>query len=267
MLGMGNYEYSLPFYGERRPILVDLVAKSYEDLEEKYMQVQRQGSILVGETYVENLQGGPRYLQATASLLDDSRGFMAGAIEIIRDITERKRAETELREFGEKLRLIFENAFDGISIYEEIPSEDKRILLDCNERYCRMAGRSKAELLAIHDTRAIQLDLGNASDRFDWDPISAGTAFSGVFSWVRPDGKENIIEYNAAPTKVGERTFTIGLDRDVTERRRAQQELHQAKEMAEAATQAKGTFLANMSHELRTPLNAIIGFTRIVRRK
>ena len=130
-----------------------------------------------------------------------------------------------------------------------------------------MAGRSKEELLATHDTRNIQIDLGNASERFGWEPITAGRAFSGVFSWIRPDGKENIIEYNAAPTRVGDRFFTIGLDRDVSERRRAQEELRQAKEVAEAATQAKSAFLANMSHELRTPLNAIIGFTRIVRRK
>ena len=144
---------------------------------------------------------------------------------------------------------------------------NRRILLECNERYCEMAGRSKEELLSIHDTRTIQRDLGVDTERFGWEPITTGKAFSGVFSWDRPDGKENIIEYNAAPTKVGERYFTIGLDRDVTERRRAQAELRQAKEMAEAATRAKSVFLANMSHELRTPLNSIIGFTRIVRRK
>ncbi len=267
ILGKGNYEYSLPFYGERRPILVDLVAKPQKELEQNYAQIQRQGSILAGETYVPRLRGGARYLLATASILNDSRGNMVGAIEIIRDITDRKRAETELRESGEKLRLIFENAFDGISIYEDIPGENRRILLECNERYCQMAGRSKEELLATHDTRDIQLDLGNAVEKFGWEPIAAGRAFSGVFAWVRPDGKENIIEYNAAPTRAGERYFTIGIDRDVTERRRAQEELRQAKEMAEAATQAKSAFLANMSHELRTPLNAIIGFTRIVRRK
>jgi PAS domain S-box-containing protein len=188
-------------------------------------------------------------------------------IGIDRDITERMRVDNELRESNEKLRLIFENAFDGISIYEEIPAENRRFLLDCNERYCEMAGRSKEELLSIHDTRTIQRDLGEDAERFDWEPITAGKAFSGVFSWNRPDDKENIIEYNAAPTRVGERYFTIGLDRDATERRRAQVELRQAKEMAEAANQAKSAFLANMSHELRTPLNAIIGFTRIVRRK
>jgi PAS domain S-box-containing protein len=185
-------------------------------------------------------------------------------IGLDRDITERMRVENELRESTEKLRLIFENAFDGISIYEEIPAENKRVLLECNARYCEIAGRSKEELLAIHDTRTVQRDLGEGIERFGWEPITAERAFSGVFSWDRPDGRENIIEYNAAPTKVGERYFTIGLDRDVTERRRAQAELRQAKEMAEAATQAKSAFLAMMSHEIRTPMNAVIGMSGLL---
>jgi PAS domain S-box-containing protein len=267
MLGKGNYEYSIPFYGERRPILIDLVHLSCSDLEKKYAQIQWQGGILTGEAYTPSLKGEAHYLYATASALHDAQGNLVGAIETIRDITERKHVENQLRESNEKLRLIFESAFDGISIYEEIPSEDKRILLDCNDRYCEMAGRSKGELIAMGDTRLLQHSLENAPEEEDRQSVMAEQGFSGVFSWIRPDGKENIIEYSAAPTKVGDRYFTIGLDRDITERRRAQAELRQAKEMAEAATQAKSAFLANMSHELRTPLNAIIGFTRIVRRK
>ncbi len=69
------------------------------------------------------------------------------ALQNARLFDEIKRHEQDARETAEKLRLIFENAFDGISIYEEIPSEGKRILVDCNERYCQMAGRSREELM------------------------------------------------------------------------------------------------------------------------
>jgi PAS domain S-box-containing protein len=267
MIGKGNYEYAVPFYGERRPILIDLVYLPHEEIKERYAQLQWKGETLTGEAYTPALKDGARYLYATASALHDVRGNVVGAIETIRDITDRKQAEAELREAAEKLRLIFENAFDGIDIYEEIPREGKRILVDCNERYCEMAGRSKKELMSVDNTVVFQRPIVSNWEELDRESIIKGEAFSGVFSWIRPDGKENIIEYNAAPTKVGDRYFTVGLDRDITERKHTEEELKKARASAEQANQAKSAFLANMSHELRTPLNSIIGFTRIVRRK
>ncbi len=96
MLGNGNYEYALPFYGERRPILIDLVLLPDEEIRARYAYMQKRGNILMGEVWVPQLRGAAAYLFATASKLCDSRGEIVGAIEIIRDITDRKRAEEEL---------------------------------------------------------------------------------------------------------------------------------------------------------------------------
>jgi PAS domain S-box-containing protein len=103
ILGRGNYEYALPFYGERRPILIDIVLGSDPSFEEKYDNIKRQedGS-LVGEAYMPNLKGGEAYLLGSASALYDSDGNYWGAIESIRDITERKRAEEDLQRSKEK---------------------------------------------------------------------------------------------------------------------------------------------------------------------
>jgi PAS domain S-box-containing protein len=101
MLGKSDYEYALPFYGERRPILIDLVLMPREEFEAKYAHIQRTGNTLIGETYTPSLKGSGGYLYATASALHDSKGNIVGAIETIRDITERKQAEVELQKAKE----------------------------------------------------------------------------------------------------------------------------------------------------------------------
>jgi two-component system sensor histidine kinase/response regulator len=98
MLGKGDYEYAIPFYGERRPILIDLVLLPDEEFERKYAHIQRRGPFLAGETYVPYVRGRARYLFATASVLRDSKGNAVGAIETIRDITERKQTDQELQQ-------------------------------------------------------------------------------------------------------------------------------------------------------------------------
>jgi len=97
IMGKGNYEYALPFYGERRPILIDLVLLPREEIEKKYAHIQWTGEILTGEAYTPALKDGARYLYATASALHDAQGNIVGAIEIIRDITDRKHTEEELK--------------------------------------------------------------------------------------------------------------------------------------------------------------------------
>ena len=99
ILGKGNYEYALPFYKERRPILADLVFMPEVEIEKKYDTVKRVGAdTLVVEIFIPDLRPGGVYLWAKASPLYDSNGEIVGAIETIRDITDWKRAETEINQ-------------------------------------------------------------------------------------------------------------------------------------------------------------------------
>jgi PAS domain S-box-containing protein len=162
-----------------------------------------------------------------------------------------------LRESEEKFRLIFENAFDGISIHEDIVVDDShrvRLLLDCNARYAEMAGRSREELLHSRDTVALQRNIGPARTiEQERAILREGIPHQGFFSWIRPDGRENIIEYQAQPIRQGNKMLTIGLDRDITERARAENALRESEEryrlLMESADAAismvnrEGTFL------------------------
>jgi len=100
IIGKGDYAYAVPFYGEPRPILIDLIGQDGDlrQIEEKYEYVKRKGNTLIAEVFVPNLNRGQgAFLWATASPLYDSDGKLAGAIESIRDITERKRMEQQLK--------------------------------------------------------------------------------------------------------------------------------------------------------------------------
>jgi PAS domain S-box-containing protein len=103
MVGKGNYEHALPFYGERRPVLIDLVRNWQPEYEEKYLSVKKEGKNLISESYHEHLGDGGIYLSATAGLLYDAAGKIAGAIESLRDTTEHKHMEADLRRNLEEL--------------------------------------------------------------------------------------------------------------------------------------------------------------------
>ncbi|MDO9529416.1 MAG: PAS domain S-box protein, partial [Syntrophales bacterium] len=98
MLGKGNYEYALPFYGTRRPILIDLVLKPDSEIEEKYAFVRREGDALLAEAVVPFVKAPELFLWGKASPMYDHKGTVVGAIESIRDITDRKQAERKVRQ-------------------------------------------------------------------------------------------------------------------------------------------------------------------------
>ena len=116
IIGKGDYAYVVPFYGERRPILVDLVFMEDAETVDKYIDVDKKGDALYAEAFTTALHGGRgAYLRGTASPLYNSQGNIIGAIESIRDITEYKRAkEAELlREFYQRNSEILESITDA----------------------------------------------------------------------------------------------------------------------------------------------------------
>ncbi|MEI6293976.1 MAG: PAS domain S-box protein, partial [Methanomicrobiales archaeon] len=107
MIGKANYEYALPFYHERRPITVDLVLHEDPEVIAKYPVMQKEGSSIRSEIFLRYLNDGMgAYLVFKASPLCDSAGNIIGAIESIRDITERKRDEHALQKANKKLNLL-----------------------------------------------------------------------------------------------------------------------------------------------------------------
>ena len=159
-----------------------------------------------------------------------------GRVWYFRDITERKRAEEVVRDSEERFRMVFEHVFDGISIYNEDPDPTTRKLIECNEQYALMSGRSREELLQLGSTKVLQRSLEDTANDNRVEAIGKGTAYRGSFSWIRPDGKDNVVEYVGMPITWQGKSYTIGIDRDITERTKADREL---KLMAQTVSSAR----------------------------
>jgi PAS domain S-box-containing protein len=98
VLGKGDYIYGLPFYGQPKPMLIDLIDSEPEDITSNYCYVEKKDGKLYAEAFVPSLFGGRgAYVWVTASPLYDGQGNLIGAIESIRDVTELKEASEELR--------------------------------------------------------------------------------------------------------------------------------------------------------------------------
>ncbi len=98
IVGKGDYLYAVPFYGEPKPMLVDLIKADDKEIERYYNNIERKGNTLFGEAYVPSFfQGKSAFLWMAASIFYDDYGSNVGAIQSIRDITERKETEEQLR--------------------------------------------------------------------------------------------------------------------------------------------------------------------------
>ena len=117
MVGRGDYAYAVPFYGELRPVLIDLTLASDQEIESGYRFFQQRDRRLVSESYIADFQGrGSTWLWNTASTLYGPNGQVMGAIESIRDITEHKQNEEELKRANSLLNAALESTADGLLV-------------------------------------------------------------------------------------------------------------------------------------------------------
>ncbi|MEW5921889.1 MAG: PAS domain S-box protein [Bacillota bacterium] len=101
ILGKGNYEYALPFFGCRRPVIIDFVLKPGEEklyLDHYFFLQRLEDNSLIGELFLPLLGEAGTFVSAKATPLYDINGKIIGAIEAIRDVTKYKKAEQELQE-------------------------------------------------------------------------------------------------------------------------------------------------------------------------
>ncbi|MCP4149280.1 MAG: PAS domain S-box protein, partial [bacterium] len=192
----------------------------------------------------------------------DVKGNITGMWAMIRDITQRKMMEDDLKKAEKKYRNIFENASQGI--FQSMPDGH---LLTVNPAFAHILGYDSPEDLAQCVTN-VGTDIYAFPEKREefirligCDGIVKGFEFEAL----RKDGSNVYVSYNVHEIRDehNKLLYYEGILEDITEKKRAE-ELKIEKDAAEAANRTKSEFLANMSHEIRTPMNAILGFAELL---
>src|SRR5262245_42205935 len=148
---------------------------------------------------------------------------------------------------------VLDNAVDGI-----LTCDEAGVIQSFNAAAERMFGYRAEEIAGQPITRIIPDGGGSGA----WARLGEGGRRE--LTGRRRDGSHFPLDLGVGERHHAARRPLLVVVRDITERKRAEEELVAAKEAAESANRAKSTFLANMSHELRTPLNAIIGYSEML---
>ncbi|MBX8477918.1 PAS domain S-box protein [Pseudomonas cichorii] len=216
------------------------------------------------EVEVLRKDGSSYPAQMSLGIMDSSEDPMF--VAIVADLTEQRRQRDEILAAHDHTTLAAEVANLGIWNWDLVKAH-----LEFNDQMYKLYalphdlqnGALKYEHWRnrVHpdDIEETELKLNNA--------ILGIGVYDPIFRALLPDGEIRFIQAAARVhyDATGTATRITGINLDITEERRLQTSLREAKDLADAASAAKSSFLANMSHEIRTPMNAVLGMLHLVK--
>ncbi len=169
---------------------------------------------------------------------------------------------SELQQSEERTRAIIDSAADGIIVID-----GKGIVETFSPSAETIFGYGASEVTGNNINMLMPESMRSEHDSYlaSYLPGRESKVISNrvEVTGLRKNGDTFPMELSVSELLVGDKKMFVGITRDTTERKQAEQAMAEAKEAAEASAQARSDFLANMSHEIRTPMNAIIGMSKL----
>lgn len=236
--GTTHQELEQLSYNEKRWQATTLDGKPFPEDEQPYIRILRTGQPVYDvEQCIARPDGSRVIISINAAPLHDAEGKVIGEVASMTDVTARKYAEQQLREREEQFRRLFEASPDAILLIDPHDPQVPWRIVDCNEVTCRMNGYTREELIG----QPIQILNAQPSTPQDQAEYLERVRRAGVLQIEamhrHKDGHIFPIEISTTLITVGGRELVLGMDRDITERKRVENALRESERMLAKAQQ------------------------------
>jgi PAS domain S-box-containing protein len=238
-----------------------------KELADKYrrddLRVLETGATFEDIEETTGAQGQRRTIQVLKGPIRDAAGHIVGIQGMFWDVSDRIQAEARLKE----AHAFLDQIVDHVPIMLFVKDAETLRFVRFNRAGEELLGVNRAELLGKGDADLFPADEAEFFIRKDREVLASGKLVEIAEEVIQTRNHgERVLHTKKIPVldTEGRPRFLLGISEDITEKRRTEKALREAKEAAETASRAKSDFLANMSHEIRTPMNAVIGMTELL---
>jgi PAS domain S-box-containing protein len=254
IIGKGNYEYALPFYAMRRPLICDLILHPDPKWEATYPEYRKEGDVVHSLIFTPALTGGGAFLNGSTRKMRNLNGKPFGSIHIVRDITRERQMESQLHSSESMFRTITDYAGLGIALFQ------REKALYYNERFEALLGISGREITLQDLISAVysedRKDIGYYLERM-FQGLEKGPLRMDLRASLL-DEQRHFSSYAQVLEFEGKLTVCFVLD-DITEQKALAEKVRQneLRHYHEDRLTALGIMAAGIAHELNQPLNTV----------